>query len=49
MDIVYSTDTDEHKINTGEKQEPQWCVLTEEEMKQDLMDSWDDYDINEMY
>ena len=43
-DVIYRTDSDEHLINVGEKQEPQWCELTDEEIKQDIMDSWDMYD-----
>ena len=43
-DLIYSTESEEHKINIGEKEEPQWCELTEEELKWDLMDSWDTYD-----
>lgn len=44
IDVIYSTDSEEHLINTGEKSEPQWCELTDEEAKQDIMDSWDMYD-----
>ena len=43
-ELFYSTDSDEHKINTGERQEEQWCELTDEEIKQDIMDSWDLYE-----
>tara|TARA_R110000850_G_scaffold273034_1_gene408759 strand:+ start:72 stop:221 length:150 start_codon:yes stop_codon:yes gene_type:complete len=42
-DIVYSTESDEHLINTGKKQEEQWCYITTEEVNQDIMDSWDIY------
>jgi hypothetical protein len=42
-DVIYSTDSDEHLINTGEKSDIQWCELTDEEVNQDIMDSWDIY------
>ena len=40
-DVVYKTDSDEHLINIGEKSEPQWDYLTEQDLEQDLYDSWD--------
>jgi hypothetical protein len=43
-DVIYRTDSDEHLINTGEKLEPKWYELTEEEIEQDIIDSWDMYD-----
>jgi len=36
MSICYSTDSDEHLINIGEKSEPQWCELTDAEIKEDV-------------
>ena len=43
-DVIYKTDSDEHLINIGEKSDGQWCELTDLEVKQDIMDSWDMYD-----
>ena len=40
-DVVYSTDSDEHLVNIGEKSEPQWDYLTHQDLDQDLYDSWD--------
>jgi hypothetical protein len=34
--VVYSTDSDEHLENTGEKVVHKWCELTEEEVRQDI-------------
>lgn len=43
-DVIYKTDSDEHLIAVGKKSESQWCELTDLEIKQDIMDSWDAYD-----
>ena len=37
-DVIYSTDSEEHLINTGVIQEHQWCELTEFEMAEDIND-----------
>ena len=41
--VVYSTDSDEHLVNIGEKSEPQWDYLTEQDLEQDQYDSCDMY------
>ena len=41
-DVIYSTDSEEHLINTGVIQEEQWCELTEFEMIEDIK-AMDDY------
>lgn len=41
--FYYSTDSEEHLINIGDKEEDQWDELTRIEMEEDLMDSWDNY------
>ena len=35
-EFYYSTDSEEHLINIGEKQEPQWDKVTEEELWEDI-------------
>ena len=42
MCIVYSTDSEEHLINTGEIPDPQWDYLTEQEICEDV-NSMNDY------
>lgn len=41
MTIYYSTDSEEHLINTKQKEEPQWDELTSEQLDEELADSWD--------
>jgi len=41
--FYYSTDSEEHSINIGEKSEDQWDELTRIEMEEDLTDSWDKF------
>jgi hypothetical protein len=36
MDIIYSTDSEEHLVNTGEISQPQWCEFTQFEMQEDI-------------
>lgn len=38
----YSTDSEDHLINIGERQEPQWDDLTSWELNEDLVDSFND-------
>ena len=40
-DLYYSTGSDTHLINIGEKAEDQWDELTEMELEEDIMDMWD--------
>ena len=42
MCICYSTDSDEHLINIGEKAEPHWDYFTQQEIQEDI-DAWNDY------
>ena len=44
-DVIYSTDSDEHLVNIGEKSEPQWCEQTEEDLMNDLQDMYDSWDM----
>jgi hypothetical protein len=39
---VYSTDSEEHLVNTGEISEPQWDCLTQDEMNEDI-NAFNDY------
>ena len=40
-DVIYSTDSDEHKINTGEKTCPQQSLMDELDLELQINDSWD--------
>lgn len=42
-DLIYSTDSEEHKENLNPTLN-QFDELTEWEIKQDIMDSWDTFD-----
>ena len=39
--LYYSTESEEHLINIGDKDDDQWDELTRIEMEEDLLDSWD--------
>jgi len=42
-DFYYSTDSDKHLENIGEKQEAQWDEQYDMELWEDLIESWDNY------
>lgn len=42
-DVIYSTDSDKHLINIGEKTEPHIDLMEALDLEQQLQDSWDDF------
>lgn len=48
MIFYYSTDSNEHLINIGEKSEPQWDYLTEQEISEDI-NAWNDFLDDELH
>ena len=40
-ELYYSTESEEHLTNIGDKDDDQWDELTRIEMEEDLLDSWD--------
>lgn len=41
-EFYYSTDSEEHLIDIGEKQEPQWDALTDWELAEELSESFNE-------
>ena len=42
--VIYSTDSEEHLVNTGELSQPEWCEFTQQEIDEDIQSGWDMYD-----